>query len=65
MFEDIPTDLFTYRHDLDDIRVEDLVFVNNQESSSRDENVCISWSEQSIKVDKYDNQVKKTHSFLE
>ena len=55
-FDDIPADDF---HDLEDIRVEDLLFVDNFESSSSEaeENVHISFSDQSIKVDKYEEQV--------
>eukprot|EP00090_Calanus_glacialis_P011580 TRINITY_DN19959_c0_g1_i1.p1 TRINITY_DN19959_c0_g1~~TRINITY_DN19959_c0_g1_i1.p1 ORF type:complete len:188 (-),score=42.56 TRINITY_DN19959_c0_g1_i1:56-619(-) len=55
-FDDIPADDY---HDLEDIRVEDLLFVDNFESSSSEaeENVHISFSDQSIKVDKYEEQL--------
>ena len=56
MFDDISAGDF---HDLEDIRVEDLLFVDNFESNSSeaDENARISFSDQSIKVDKYEEQV--------
>ena len=54
MFDDIPTEDSI---NLEDIQIEDLVIINTQESNFVDENVRVSWSDQFIKVDKYENQV--------
>eukprot|EP00092_Neocalanus_flemingeri_P051986 GFUD01060621.1.p1 GENE.GFUD01060621.1~~GFUD01060621.1.p1 ORF type:complete len:168 (+),score=39.86 GFUD01060621.1:73-576(+) len=54
MFDDIPTDNLD---DLEDIQVEDLVIVNNQKSRLMYANNHLSWSDQLIRVDKYESQL--------
>eukprot|EP00092_Neocalanus_flemingeri_P024129 GFUD01026175.1.p1 GENE.GFUD01026175.1~~GFUD01026175.1.p1 ORF type:complete len:185 (+),score=37.28 GFUD01026175.1:80-634(+) len=54
MFDDIPTDNLD---DLEDIQVEDLVIVNNRKSTLMYANNHLSWSDQLIRVDKYESQL--------